>query len=177
MPLATRFVDWMGIQDNCFSIPVVVVQHIVEGFLPGLAAWLRTEVPFHVELAFHGQRLEAGTVYLAPDGRHLEGGSDLRVNLTTSPPVEGFRPSASVLFASLARNLGPEAIAVVLTGMGHDGLQGARLLHNAGGRVLVQDEATSVVYGMPRAVAEAGLADVSGTVDQLAAHVISLLRS
>lgn len=172
-PAVCRFLQLLPVD---LSVPVVVVQHIVEGFLPGLATWLRTEVPFHVEVAFHGQRLEAGTVYLAPDGRHLEVGSDLRVNLTTSPLVEGFRPSASVLFGSLARSLGPDAIAVVLTGMGHDGLQGARLLHNSGGRVLVQDEATSVVYGMPRAVAEAGLADFSAPVEQLAAHVISLLR-
>lgn len=157
-------------------VPVVVVQHIVEGFLPGLVTWLRSEVPFHVVEATHGARLEAGTVYLAPDDRHLEVDPGLRVRLTDAQPTAGFRPSATVLFTSLARNLGSHATAVVLTGMGQDGLEGARQMRNAGGRVLVQDEPTSVVYGMPRAVAEAGIADVQAPVDQLAADIAETFR-
>lgn len=157
-------------------VPVLVVQHIVEGFLPGLVTWLRSEVPFHVLEATHGARLEAGTVYLAPDGRHLEVDRAGRARLTDAAPTSGFRPSATVLFTSLARHVGPHAVGVVLTGMGQDGLEGVRRLRAAGGRILVQDEATSVVYGMPRAVAEAGLADAQAPVDQLAAEIAASLR-
>lgn len=157
-------------------VPVVLVQHIVEGFLPGFAAWLRAEVPFHVTAATHGQRLEAGTVYLAPDTQHLEVTNRFAACLTDADPVSGFRPSATVLFTSLAQSLGPGAIAVILTGMGHDGLEGARAIRAAGGRVLVQDEASCVVYGMPRVVSEAGLAHLEAPIEQLAADVSAALR-
>jgi two-component system chemotaxis response regulator CheB len=156
-------------------VPVVLVQHIVEGFLPGFAAWLRNEVPFHVTPATHGQRLEAGTVYLAPDSRHLEVTKRFAARLTDAEPVSGFRPSATVLFTSLAQNLGSGVIAVVLTGMGQDGLEGARAIRAAGGRVLVQDEASCVVYGMPRVVAMAGLAHLEAPVAQLAVDVSAAL--
>jgi two-component system chemotaxis response regulator CheB len=157
-------------------VPIVVVQHIVEGFLPGLITWLRSEVPFHVTQAEHGQPLEPGTVYVAPDGHHLEVDRQVRAVLTDAAPVSGFRPSASVLFGSLARNLGPAGTAVVLTGMGQDGLEGARALRAAGGKVLAQDEPSSVVYGMPKAVADAGLAQVQGTVEDLAAEIAGMWR-
>lgn len=157
-------------------VPVVVVQHIVEGFLPGLARWLNGEVPFRVREAESGQRLEPGTVYLAPDNRHLEVDTRLRAQLTTGEPVNGFRPSASVLFSSLARSFGPGAVGVVLTGMGSDGLTGLKELRHAGGTVLAQDEQTSVVYGMPRVVTEAGLATACGPVEMLADEVAQAFR-
>lgn len=158
-------------------VPIVVVQHLVTGFLPGLVDWLRAEVPFHVTQAVDHQILEPGTVYLAPDGRHLEVTSRLRANLTDTAPVAGFRPSASVLFGSVARAVGASGIAVVLTGMGQDGLEGARAIHAAGGRVLAQDEATCAVYGMPRVVVEAGIAEHHGPVEELASCVAEGLRS
>ena len=154
-------------------VPVVVVQHIVEGFLPGLVRWLRAEVPFGVVEAVPGQRMEAGSVYLAGDGAHVEVDSRLRVRTSLGAPVSGFRPSSSVLFRSVARSFGPAGVAVVLTGMGDDGLEGARAMRAAGGRVLAQDERTSVVHGMPGVVVAAGLADVVGPVDELAAAVVA----
>jgi len=157
--------------------PVVVVQHIVTGFLPGLVEWLRAEVPFHVRQAESGQILQPGHVYLAPDDRHLEVGVGHVARLTSAAPVAGFRPSASVLFSSLARSVGPATTAVVLTGMGQDGLEGARAVRAAGGRVLAQDEQTSAVWGMPRMVAEAGLADCVGTVQQIATAITDYVRS
>ncbi len=157
-------------------VPIVVVQHLVAGFLPGLVEWMRTEVPFHVTQAESGQVLHPGTVYLAPDGAHLEITESLRAKLTTSPPVAGFRPSASVLFESAARSLGPDAIAVVLTGMGQDGCAGAKTVKAAGGQVFAQDETSSAVYGMPRVVIEAGIADHVGAVEELAAQVALRVR-
>jgi two-component system chemotaxis response regulator CheB len=172
-PALCRF---LGALPADLPTPIVVVQHIVEGFLPGLVTWLRAEVPFHVTEAQHGQRLEPGTVYIAPDGRHLEVDAQWRARLVDSSPVGGFRPSATVLFTSLARNVGPNATAVVLTGMGRDGLEGARALKAAGGRILVQDEGSSVVYGMPKVVADAGLAHVQGAVETLAADIVGAWR-
>jgi two-component system chemotaxis response regulator CheB len=156
--------------------PIVVVQHIVEGFLPGLVTWLRSEVPFHVAEAVHGEPLLPGSVYLAPDGHHLEVDSQIRARRNASTRVSGFMPSATVLFRSLATSVGSGATAVVLTGMGRDGCEGARELHAAGGRILAQDESTSVVYGMPRAVADAGIVHVQGTVEDLAADIVNRWR-
>jgi two-component system chemotaxis response regulator CheB len=149
-------------------VPVLVVQHIADGFAPGLALWLRAATPLPLRLARHGDVLQAGTVYVAPDGRHLTAGRDGHVLLTDQPPVAGFRPSATVLFQSLAEAYRAAAVGIVLTGMGSDGLEGARALRAAGAAVLAQDADSSVVFGMPRAVAEAGLATSVGTIEQLA---------
>ena len=157
-------------------VPMVVVQHIVEGFLPGLVAWLGADVPFQVAIAAEGRHLVPGTVYLAGDAPHLEIDAQLRPHLTSAPPIAGFRPSATVLFASMARALGPAAIGVVLTGMGTDGLEGLRELRRAGGRVLAQDQQTAVVNGMPGAVVAAGLAHVVGPVTRLAADLSERAR-
>lgn len=173
-PAVCRFLQCLPAD---LPVPVVVVQHLVVGFMPGLVDWLRLEVPFHVAQAQDGERLRAGTVYLAPDDRHLEVTTDLRARLADGVPVAGFRPSASALFSSLARSVGRGAVAVVLTGMGSDGLEGARALRAAGGRVLAQDEESCAVYGMPRAVTQAGLSDVVGPVEELAAHVAENMRS
>lgn len=156
-------------------VPLLVVQHIADGFAPGLTAWLRGATPHPVTLAAHGMSLAAGQVYVAPDRTHLTVGRNGRVVLTDRPPVAGFRPSASVLFDSLAEVFGAAAAGVVLTGMGSDGLEGARSLRRAGAPVLAQDADSSVVFGMPKAVADAGLATTVGTVEQLAGALAQLL--
>jgi two-component system chemotaxis response regulator CheB len=157
------------------QVPVLVVQHIADGFAPGLALWLGAATALPVRLAEQGEPLTAATVYVAPDGRHLTVSRHGRVELTDDPPVAGFRPSATVLFTSLAEAFGAEAAAVVLTGMGADGLEGARALRRAGGRVLAQDADSSVVFGMPKAVADAGLATSVGSVPQLALTLAGML--
>lgn len=156
-------------------VPLLVVQHIADGFAPGLTAWLRGATPHPVTLAAHGMSLVAGRVHVAPDRTHLTVGRNGRVVLTDRPPVAGFRPSASVLFDSLAEVFGAAAAGVVLTGMGSDGLEGARSLRRAGAPVLAQDADSSVVFGMPKAVADAGLATTVGTVEQLARALAQLL--
>lgn len=153
------------------DVPILVVQHIAEGFLPGLVSWLGRGTPLPVTIARHDEVLRRGTVYVAPDGYHLEVGRDGKVMLTSAPPLGGFRPSATKLFESLAQHFGVGVVAVVLTGMGVDGLEGARAVRLAGGRVLAQDEDTSAVFGMPRAVVTAGLAHVVAPVEALAARI------
>jgi two-component system chemotaxis response regulator CheB len=157
-----------------FPAPVLVVQHLPDGFAPGFAAWLAGQGRLPVRLAIDGERLSGGTVFVAPSGSHLEVEGN-RIRLRAGPPVGGHLPAATTLFASLAA-LGPRAAAVVLTGMGDDGLEGALALRRAGGSILAQDRATSVVFGMPGAVAAAGIADLVAPVELLATRLATLAR-
>jgi two-component system chemotaxis response regulator CheB len=142
-----------------FPIPVLVMQHIMPQFTEGLVSWLDGQVPPAVALAVDGQDLSPG-VWFAPDGSHLVLDVDRRLMLDGSPPAHGHRPSGDVLLSSLAEVAGAEAVAVVLTGMGRDGAVGLAAVAGAGGQTIAQDEASSVVYGMPRAAAELGAARV-----------------
>jgi two-component system chemotaxis response regulator CheB len=159
-----------------FPAPVLVVQHISQGFLAGFAAWLNTGVSLRVKVAESGERPQPHTIYLPPEDRHLglDGGGNLVVS--SAPPVGGFRPSASFLFESLAEAYGAATLAVVLTGMGQDGLEGLRAIRRSGGQILVQNEETSVVYGMPGAAARAGLADAVLPLKDIAVRVMRALR-
>jgi two-component system, chemotaxis family, protein-glutamate methylesterase/glutaminase len=155
-----------------FRAPVLVVQHLPDGFSHGLTSWLNGHSPLPVRLAADDDRLEPATVYVAPEGSHMEIERD-RIRLRPGPPVSGFLPAANRLFLSLASR-GHQAAAVVLTGMGKDGLDGARTMQQNGGRILAQDRDSSVVFGMPGAVVAAGIADVEGPVEFLAAHLAAL---
>jgi two-component system, chemotaxis family, protein-glutamate methylesterase/glutaminase len=159
-----------------FSPPVLVVQHITQGFAGGLAHWLDSVCPLRVKLAEHGEPLAARTVYLAPDDRHLGVSDDLRVGLSDAGPIGGFRPSATFLFESVARVFGPSALAVILTGMGDDGVRGLRSVRRSGGRVIAQDELSSAVYGMPAAAIKAGVADVVLPIEEIPARLVALTR-
>jgi two-component system chemotaxis response regulator CheB len=157
------------------AVPVLVVQHIAGGFVGGLATWLRSVTGADVRVAVDAEPARPGVVYLAPDDRHLELRRDGSLRVADAAPVRGFRPSGTVLLRSLAQVHAGHAAAVVLTGMGDDGLCGARAVRNAGGLVLAQDEATSAVFGMPRAVIDAGLAHKVGPAAALAASLAPLL--
>ena len=159
-----------------FGAPILVVQHIARGFTEGLADWLGTGLALRVKLARDGEPLAPRTVYLAPDDRHLGVRGRDRVAVVEGDPVGGFRPSASFLFESVARSHGPAAAAVVLTGMGSDGVQGLETVRKAGGTVIAQDEATSVVYGMPGAAVAAGLVDVVLPVDRIGSRLLALVQ-
>ena len=151
-----------------FGVPVVVVQHMTPGFTVGLASWLATVCPLRVKVGQEGERLMPGTVYLAPDGLHLGVTAIGTVALSAAPPVGGFRPSGTFLFESVARAYGPSALAVILTGMGEDGVEGLRAIRSAEGMVIAQDEETSVVFGMPAAAIAAGLANTVLAIDAIA---------
>ncbi|WP_223639350.1 chemotaxis-specific protein-glutamate methyltransferase CheB [Corallococcus sp. EGB] len=156
--------------------PILVVQHIALGFGSGLATWLGTATKLQVKVAEDGEPLVPGTVYLAPDDKHLGVTQDHRAQVSGAAPIQGFRPSANWLFRAVARAYGQTSLAVVLTGMGQDGLDGIRDLHQAGGRVIAQDEATSVVYGMPAVVVGANLAHEVLPLGQIARRLSSLLQ-
>lgn len=152
-------------------VPVLVVQHNTHGFMPTLASWLNGAGNLRVRVGTGGERLERGVVYLAPDDHHLGVDERRRIVLDAGAPIGGFRPAATFLFDSVGRHFGARALAVVLTGMGSDGVDGLRRLHAAGGRVLVQDEASSVVFGMPGAAIAAGLADEVVALERMAKRI------
>jgi two-component system, chemotaxis family, protein-glutamate methylesterase/glutaminase len=154
-----------------FRAPVLLVQHIADGFTPGLVHWLGQTCPLTVKVAKHRELLRAGTVYVAPDKKHLGVVDDRRVLIADDDAIQGFRPSATFLYGSVARAFGASTAAVILTGMGSDGVDGLRTVRMHGGTVLAQDEASSVVFGMPREAIRAGLADYVGPVDELAKHL------
>jgi two-component system chemotaxis response regulator CheB len=144
-----------------FPLPIVVVQHIAHGFVEGFAAWLRTGTSLEVKVARHGEAVVPNTVYLARDDQHLGIHDHNKLLISSAPPLGGFRPSASFLFDSVGRLYGRGTIAVVLTGMGQDGLEGLRVVRAMGGRIIAQDAESSIVFGMPGAAVEAGLADLT----------------
>jgi two-component system chemotaxis response regulator CheB len=148
---------------------VLVVQHMAEGFLPGLAAWLDGLVALPVRLGSGGTRLAPGTVTLAPSGANLLVQDD-RLRVLTSAPAAGqlHVPGIDECFASAAEALGPAAIGVLLTGMGRDGAAGLLALRRRGALTLAQDEATSTVYGMPAAAVALGAVDAQLPLCELA---------
>jgi two-component system chemotaxis response regulator CheB len=160
-------------------VPVFVVQHMPPPFPRMLANRLRRSGCLAVAEAGDREPALPGRVYLAPGGHHLTVGgirSHPVTFLDTGPPENSCRPAADKLFRTAAALWGPGLLAIVLTGMGRDGLLGCELVRRHGGIVLVQDRETSVVWGMPRLVAEAGLADAEVPIDDLATHVLDRLR-
>jgi len=154
-----------------FPLPVLVVQHITAGFLDGLIGWLDQSVPLPVALAEDGQDLQHG-VWFAPDDAHLMLEPERTLKLDRETVDGQHRPSANLLLNSLASAAAGGSVGVVLTGMGHDGREGVEAILERGGRVIAQDEASSAVFGMPKAAADAGadvvpLARIAGTLGHL----------
>lgn len=143
-------------------VGILIVQHIASGFELGFADWLNKELPLDVKLAADGEILRRGAVRLAPGGSHLrlETAGVMRLDPHT-PPRRGHRPSVDEMFQSCAENCPREVAGVLMTGMGSDGVEGLLALRQAGGITLAQDEASSVVFGMPRVALERGAADVA----------------
>jgi two-component system, chemotaxis family, protein-glutamate methylesterase/glutaminase len=162
----------LGSLPASYRIPILVVQHIGAGFTEGLAKWLGSAIPLPVTLATDGATLAPG-VWIAPEGAHLVVRAGGRLELDRKTPAGRHRPSGDLLLVSLADTFGAEAAAVVLTGMGKDGAEGARAVGAAGGLVIAQDEATSAVYGMPKAAADAG-AEVVLPLEQIARQLAAL---
>jgi two-component system, chemotaxis family, protein-glutamate methylesterase/glutaminase len=145
-----------------FPVPIVIVQHMPPMFTRLLADRLNRRARLKVQEGQEGNKVESGQVWIAPGDQHMtvaRKGGDVVLALRQDPPENSCRPAVDVLFRSVAQIYGANALAVVLTGMGSDGTRGARAIRDAGGVVIVQDEATSVVWGMPGSVVAASLAD------------------
>ena len=132
-----------------FPVPIVMVQHISAGFVDGLARWLSADSAIPVITAVTGAPLKRGHAYMAPDGAHMRIAANGTVALDLEAPVNGHRPAVSCLFRSVAERYGPNAVGILLTGMGKDGAAELKMMKDAGAITIAQDEATSVVHGMP----------------------------
>jgi two-component system chemotaxis response regulator CheB len=163
-----------------FPVPVVIVQHMPPVFTRLLAERLAAKSPIGVEEGYMGAVLKPGCAWIAPGDYHMVVASDNhRVTLRTyqGPPENSCRPAVDVLFRSVADIYKPHALAVEMTGMGQDGLRGCERIREFGGQILAQDQATSVVWGMPGFVANAGLADKILPLEQLGMEIIRRVRT
>jgi len=162
-----------------WKLPVLIVQHMPATFTTILAEHLDKALPMKVQEAKDGMLIESRNVYIAPGDWHMTIKNDpicKQIRLDQGPQVNWCRPAVDPLFKSAADAYGNHALAVVLTGMGHDGRDGAQALVNVNASVMVQDEATSVVWGMPGAVAEAGLAEIIKPIEGLSAACRAFAR-
>ncbi len=157
------------------SAGVLVAQHMPSGFTAAMAQRLNTLSQVEVREAGDGDRITRGTVLIGPGGRHLTVSKKRRVRITDDLPVWGVRPAADLLLRSAAEAFGADSVGVVLTGMGRDGADGVRAIREAGGQTMAQDEATSVVYGMPKVALEEGGAQMSVPLPRIANTVVQLL--
>lgn len=157
---------------------VVVVQHMPAGFTKALADRLDTISQVSVKEAEDGDVIQPGHVYIAPGSHHLrvkEEGSSRRITLGQDPPVGNHRPAVNVMYDSVA-SIGKNLVAVIMTGMGCDGCEGMKKIKAAGGYSIAQDEPTCVVYGMPKAVVDAGLADEIKPVENIAQAIVEAVK-
>ena len=139
-----------------FPCPVLCVQHISEGFLQGLVDWLAMQCRVKVQVALSGEVPRPGAVYFPEEGTHLTIDNKGRLVSSHQLPVGGHRPAVTVLFNSVAEYYGSSAVAVLLTGMGSDGAAGMQAIARAGGVTMAQDEASCIVFGMPKQAIDAG---------------------
>ncbi len=158
-------------------VPVLCVQHISQGFLSGFVDWFNQNCPLPVEIAVNGEMPRPSVVYLPPDKQHMEIDRTGRFFCHQSPNVDGHCPSVTVLFNSVAKYYGKHAIAVLLTGMGRDGASGLLSIAQKNGFTIAQDEASSVVFGMPHEAIKLGAAHKVLSISEIAPVILQRLKA
>jgi two-component system chemotaxis response regulator CheB len=159
-----------------FRLPILVAQHIADGFAQGLVDWLATQIRLPIRLACDGERMAAGVVHLSPSESNLTVDGQGRLALTARPTVQIYRPSCDVLLTSVAAAFAQRAVGIILTGMGSDGVRGMEAINRAGGATLAQDEGSSVIFGMNAVAIERGWVRRVLPVDRLSSALIALDR-
>lgn len=157
-----------------FPIPILIVQHVTNGFATGLAEWLNEQIKLDVALAGHGDIPKAGLVLLPPDDYHIQINKSGAVELSKAPPYKGLRPSANFLFNTMARFYGASGMGVILTGMGDDGAEGMEAMYKTGAITLAQDEDSCVVYGMPAEAVKRKAVKQTLTPDQISQYLMNM---
>ena len=161
------------------ALPIVIVQHMPELFTRLLAERLNSISQIEVREGAQNEVVRPGVAYIAPGGKHMEtmrSGTDVRLRLHDGPPENSCRPAADVLFRSVANVYGARTLAIVLTGMGQDGLLGCEAIHRQRGQIVAQDEASSVVWGMPRAISESGMAQSILPLSEITKDILRRVR-
>ena len=158
------------------SVPVLIVQHIAQGFVKGFADWLSDASSFPVHVASQGELLVPGHAYIPPEDLHMGISRGPRIALSDHPPENSLRPSVNFLFRSVAQVLGPGAIGVLLTGMGRDGADELKVMRERGAITIAQDKGSSVVYGMPGEAIALGAATHILPPERIAAMLAALVK-
>ncbi|MGN7613842.1 chemotaxis-specific protein-glutamate methyltransferase CheB [Magnetococcales bacterium HHB-1] len=157
------------------TVPLVITQHMSPGFIRGLASWLTDNTSLTVKIAESQEFLKPGVAYLAPDDYHLtikKERNQLRAHLTKEAPFMGFRPSATPLFQSIAKEIPGEAVGGILTGMGQDGAEGLLAMKQQKCPTFVQDEKSAIIFGMPKAALDIQAADQTLPLESIATHIL-----
>jgi two-component system chemotaxis response regulator CheB len=167
-------VQLLGALGPTFPLPILLVQHMTASFLVGFASWLETVCPFSAKVVTDGCIPIALALHMAPADRHLRlsGG---RLRLDAGNPISFQRPSGTVLFQSMAQDLGADALGILLTGIGNDGASGLLDIRRCGGYTIAEDESTAVVYGMPAAAVRMGAVCESLPLPAIATRVLELV--
>lgn len=158
-----------------FPVPIICIQHINDGFLQGLVDWLSSQCKLKIEIAKSGVTPRPGTVYFPQEGTHLKIDGKGRLALSSEPPLDGHRPSITITMKSAAAYYEESAFCVLLTGMGKDGAEGLLDVKKAGGITVVQDEASSIVFGMPKAAIEMGAAEYIAPLKEIVPMMLNLV--
>jgi len=156
-----------------FTVPLLIVQHMSAGFVQGMVEWISQSSGFPVHIASAGEYILPGRAYVAPDGFHM-GVDSNRIMLSKDEPEDNLRPSVSYLFRSVANVYGRNAVGILLSGMGKDGAEGLKLMKDKGAVTIVQDENSSVIFGMPKAAIELDAATYVLPSERIAAVLASL---
>ncbi|TAN48675.1 MAG: chemotaxis-specific protein-glutamate methyltransferase CheB [Methylococcaceae bacterium] len=162
--------------NEAFPVPIVVAQHMNDGFVQGLVDWLNGVSPIKVKFAADGELLRAGCAYFAPAGTHITVNAKGRVILQARAADDLFHPSCNQLLVSVGKAFGAYGVGIILTGMGDDGVEGIRCIREQGGYTIAQDEASSVVYGMPRVAIEQGVVDWVSPIGEIAGLLKQRIR-
>jgi len=168
--------DLLGRLPADFGAPILLVQHIADGFVEGFVAWLNSVVALSVKLAQNGELIKPGKVYVAPQDCHLGVSRGGVIYLSKAEPIGGFRPAATYLFESVAKAFDNNVVATILTGMGSDGVDGLKSIHKGGGTILAQNKESCTVFGMPHAAIEAGIVNSVLAIDGIAKQLVDIVH-
>ncbi len=155
-----------------FPVPIVIAQHISDGFVSGMVGWLRTLSRVEIKVAMHGEHLKPGTAYVCPSENHMQVDGSKKITFIERHAKDIYRPSCDVLLSSVAESFGKKAIGVILTGMGNDGVAGITKIREAGGWTIAQDEKTSVIFGMPRLAIENNSIDTVLPLEAISGEIV-----
>lgn len=161
---------------STFPTPIFIVQHISEGFTEGFVNWIKPHLKLEIQLAKHQEQAQPGHVYVAPDDCHLEVSPQREMLLIDAPPEGGARPSVAHLFRSMAHAYGPHGIGVLLTGMGRDGVEDLLLMRKKGAITIAQDQASSLIFGMPKEAILIGAAQHIIPLQEMASTLSFLVK-
>lgn len=155
-----------------FPLPIVIAQHISDGFVSGMVGWLKTLSRVELRVAVHGEYLRPGTAYVCPSENHMRIDCSRKIIFVERHPKDIYRPSCDLLLSSVAESFGKKAIGVILTGMGNDGVAGIARIREAGGWTIAQDEKTSVIFGMPRLAIENNSIDTVLPLEAISSEIV-----